>query len=82
MGNSTFILLAFVLCGSFALGQTESDIRDRMMGTWKLVSSEQIMKDGSTRPDPSFGARQGFPHVPARRLYVRLLGESRPAEMG
>ncbi len=65
MGNSTFILLAFVLGGSFVVGQSEgqtaSDIRDRIVGTWKLVSTEQIMKDGSTRPDPSFGAHaKGF----------------------
>jgi hypothetical protein len=61
MRNSTCILLASVLCGSSVLGQTESDIRDRIVGTWKLVSSEQIMKDGSTRPDPRFGAHgEGF----------------------
>ena len=61
MGNSTLILVAFVLCGSFVAGQTESDVRDRIVGTWKLVSTEQIMKDGSTRPDPSFGAHaKGF----------------------
>jgi hypothetical protein len=43
------------------LGQTESDIRDRIAGTWKLVSSEQTMKDGGTRPDPSFGTHStGF----------------------
>jgi hypothetical protein len=61
MKNSIFILLAFVLCGSSVLGQTESDIRDRIVGTWKLVSTEQTLKDGTTRPYPQYGAQgKGF----------------------
>jgi hypothetical protein len=59
--DSIFVLLAFVLCASSAFGQTEAEIRDRIVGTWKLVSTEQTMKDGSTRPDPRFGAQgKGF----------------------
>jgi hypothetical protein len=57
MRTCTFILLAFALCASFLLGQSESDIRDRLVGTWKLVSTEQTMKDGTTRPYPEYGAR-------------------------
>ena len=61
MKDSIFVLLAFVLCASSAFGQTEAEIRDRIVGTWKLVSTEQTMKDGSTRPDPRFGAQgKGF----------------------
>ena len=61
MRNPAFILLAFVLCGSSVLGQTESDIRDRIVGTWKLVSTEQTMKDGTTRVYPRFGTQgKGF----------------------
>ena len=55
MKNSTFILVAFALCGSSVFGQTESEIRDRIVGTWKLVSTEQTMKDGTTRPYPRYG---------------------------
>ena len=41
--------------------QTESDIRDRIVGTWKLVATEQTMKDGTTRPFPLYGANcKGF----------------------
>lgn len=57
----TFILLAFVLYGALAFGQTESEIRDQLTGTWKLVSTEQTMKDGTTRPYPWLGAQgKGF----------------------
>jgi hypothetical protein len=50
-----------MLCDSSVLGQTESDIRDRIVGTWKLVSTEETMKDGTTRPFPVFGAQcKGF----------------------
>jgi hypothetical protein len=61
MGNSTPILVASVLAGSSLPGQTESDIRDRFVGTWKLVSTEQTMKDGTSRPYPLYGAHaKGF----------------------
>jgi hypothetical protein len=50
------ILSAFALFGSavsvLVFAQTESDIRDRIVGTWKLVSTEEIMKDGTSRPFP------------------------------
>ena len=39
----------------------QSEIRDRLVGTWKLVSTEETLKDGGTRPFPQFGARgKGF----------------------
>ena len=61
MRNSTFILLGFLVCGSLALGQTESEVRDRIVGTWKMVSAEQTMKDGTTRPYPRYGSQgKGF----------------------
>jgi len=33
----------------------ELDIRDRLVGTWKLVSTEQTMNDGTTQPFAAFG---------------------------
>ena len=61
MKNSTFILLAFVLYGSSVFAQTESETRDRIVGTWKLVSTEQTMKDGTTRSYPQYGTQgKGF----------------------
>lgn len=56
-----FAMLAVVLCGTSAFGQTESEIRDRIVGTWKLVYAVDIMKDGTTRPYPSYGSHgKGF----------------------
>lgn len=50
-----------MLGGPSDLGQTESDIRDRIVGTWKAVSTEETMKDGTTRPFPLYGAQcKGF----------------------
>ena len=59
MKNSA--LLLFILCAVSAFCQTESEIRDRIVGTWRLVSTEETMKDGTTRPFLSFGPHgEGF----------------------
>jgi lipocalin-like protein len=61
MRRRVTVLAVFLLCSGFALAQSEAEIRDRMVGTWKLVSTEQTMKDGSTRPYPQYGPRgKGF----------------------
>jgi hypothetical protein len=53
--------LLIIMCGQFVSAQSESEIRDRIVGTWKLVSTELIMEDGSTRPFPQIGANgKGF----------------------
>lgn len=42
-------------------GETESQVRSRVVGTWKLVSTEETLKDGGTRPFPQFGPHaEGF----------------------
>lgn len=46
--------------------QTEVEIRDRIVGTWRLVSTEETMKDGTTRPFPAFG-----PHATGFLMYQR-----------
>jgi Lipocalin-like domain len=66
MKKSALFLLAFTICAATAFGQTESDIRDRIVGTWKLVSTEETMKDGSTRPFVPFG-----PHGKGFLMYQR-----------
>jgi hypothetical protein len=36
-------------------------VRGQIVGTWKLVSAEETLKDGTTRPFPAFGPRaKGF----------------------
>lgn len=61
MKTFILVLLALVLCGSSFSGQTELEIRDRIVGTWKLVSTEETLKDGTTRPYLQYGAQgKGF----------------------
>jgi Lipocalin-like domain len=53
--------LVFTLCTLPASGQSESEVRTRLVGTWKLVSTEETLKDGATRPFRQFGAHgKGF----------------------
>jgi hypothetical protein len=60
MKSAALLLFGFVFCAS-AFGQTESEVRTRIVGTWKLVSTEETMKDGTTRPMPSVGPHgKGF----------------------
>lgn len=59
------LLLGFGLCPAPAFSQTESEIRDRIVGTWKLVSTIDIMKDGTIR-----SARYG-PHAQGFLMYER-----------
>lgn len=66
MRVSTLFLVGFAVCAVSAFGQTESEIRERIVGTWKLVSMEETMKDGTTRPFPSFG-----PHAKGFLMYHR-----------
>lgn len=66
MQPSIMFLIGFALCATSAFGQTESEIRDRIVGTWKLVTAEETMKDGTTRPFPSFG-----PHAMGFLIYQR-----------
>ena len=40
---------------NFGVGETEHAVRDRLLGTWKLIATEETLKDGSTRPFPQFG---------------------------
>jgi hypothetical protein len=66
MKPQPFVLIGVILCASSALGQTESEIRDRIVGSWKLVSAEEAMKDGTTRSFPGFG-----PHAKGFLMYQR-----------
>jgi len=66
MKRSAVFLVGFALCAASALGQRESEIRDRIEGTWKLVSTEETLKDGTSRPFSSFG-----PHARGFLMYQR-----------
>jgi len=60
------VVMWFLLCAASAPAQTESEVRDRIVGTWKLVSTEEVLKDGTKRPMPSFG-----PHGKGFLMYQR-----------
>jgi len=60
------VQLASALTGLLALmssasAPTESETRDRILGTWTLVSAEETLNDGTVRTMPPFGPRpKGF----------------------
>jgi hypothetical protein len=61
MRRTTLVLSACLLCALTAHAETEAEVRDRIVGTWRLVSTEEVLKDGTRRPMPSFGPRgKGF----------------------
>jgi len=64
MKRTASLLLGFELCAALAFSQTESEIRNRIVGTWKLVSTVDIMKDGTIRP--TYG-----PHAKGFLMYQR-----------
>lgn len=66
MKNGTLILAALLMCNGIVYAQSEAEIRDRIVGTWKLVSTEQTLKDGTTRPYLQYG-----PHGKGFIMYSR-----------
>ena len=66
MGKCITLVAMLFSCSVLMLAQTEAEIRDRILGTWKLVSAEQTMKDGTIRPYPQFG-----PHGKGFLMYAR-----------
>jgi len=74
----TFVLALFVLCGASGFGQTESGIRDRIVGTWKMVSSVDIMKDGTTRPTYGPHGKGFLMYQPDGYMCADLVNPDRP----
>lgn len=66
MKNGTLMMAALLMGYGIMFAQSEAEIRDRIVGTWKLVSTEQTLKDGTTRPFPQFG-----PHGKGFIMYSR-----------
>jgi len=61
MRKCAITLTALLMCSGFVFAQSESEIRDRIVGTWKLVSTLETLKDGTTRPYPEYGPNgKGF----------------------
>jgi hypothetical protein len=66
MKECMMVLLGFAICFASAFAQSESEIRGRIAGTWRLVSTEETLKDGTARPFPSFGR-----HAKGLLIYTR-----------
>ena len=61
MRRCSFVLAALLVCNGLVFAQSESEIRDRIVGTWKLVSTEETLKDGTTRSYSEYGPNgKGF----------------------
>ena len=62
MKRFALVLAAFSVCAVSALAETEAEIRARIVGTWTLVSTEEVLKkDGTVRPMASVGPHgKGF----------------------
>jgi Lipocalin-like domain len=61
MKKCTSVLAVLLTYSGIFFAQSESAIRNRIVGTWKLVSTELTMKDGTTRPYPQYGKNgKGF----------------------
>jgi len=41
MKSVASVLAVFLVCSGSGFAQSESEIRDRIVGTWKLVSTER-----------------------------------------
>ncbi len=78
MDYSVPLLLGFV--ASTAFSHADPDIRNQILGTWKLVSTQETMKDGTTRPFPAFGPHaKGFLiYHPDGYMSAQLMNPDRP----
>lgn len=74
------LLFGLAICAASAFSQTESEIRERLVGTWKLVSTEETLKDGTTRPFQAFGPNgKGFlMYQPDGHMCANLVNPDRP----
>jgi hypothetical protein len=61
-----FGLIVILLGGASAVSQTESEMLDRLVGTWRLVFTEETLRNGTTRPMAGFG-----PHAKGFLMYQR-----------
>jgi len=80
MKRTASLLLAFFVFAASGFGQSESEIRKQIVGTWKLVSTEETLKDGTTRPFLSFGPHgKGFlMYQPDGYMCADLVNPDRP----
>jgi hypothetical protein len=80
----TLLAMAVLAAGTPGIrlaGQAPQTLRQRLVGTWRLVAARQRLTDGSVRPDPQPGARgSGYIMYDATgHMCVVLANPDRPA---
>ena len=56
MRKTLFVLVCFwAFTASLRAQSTEAEVRQKIVGTWKVVSSEETLKDGTKRPNLHIG---------------------------
>ena len=77
------LLMAILLLAGSSLAQTATPAPtvDQLLGTWKLVSIEDTMKDGKVQPSAQFGPHpQGFiMYEPDGHMCATIVDGDRPA---
>jgi hypothetical protein len=73
---------------SVVSAQQLAPLEQQVSGTWRLIGTEQKMKDGSTRPNPAYGLKPlGYVmYDPTHHMCLFLTrsqaGETEPAPLG
>ena len=49
------VLGVLLLCGAFAVAQSKEDPAKRLIGSWKLISFQERLSDGSVGPTQQYG---------------------------
>jgi hypothetical protein len=75
------IAIVFLAVGCFAQSSAPPAAANQLLGTWRLVSEEITLKDGTVKPDPTMG-----PHAIGYLLYepdghmcAAIMNPDRPA---
>jgi hypothetical protein len=77
--KATFVATTAVLLSSAALSAPPDPVSAKFLGAWRLVSTEQRLADGSTRPSPGFGPKgQGYLLYTATHMCALLINPDRP----
>src|SRR6266849_5374531 len=72
---------AVLLVGSIVLASAahaQGNLAAKLIGAWKLVSTEQRLADGSTRPMPNLGPGAYLHYSEGRRMCAVLMNPDRP----
>ncbi len=65
--------------GAPLMGASADSVSKKFLGAWRLVSTEQVLADGTKRPNPLFGAgASGYLMYTETRMCAVLVNPNRP----